>query len=949
MNNLVDKTNQEPEFSREDLALWYLEQLPYTPYPFQEQAILAWFESKQGVLVCAPTGMGKTLIAEAGLYEALKTGKRAYYTTPLIALTEQKFVELQKAAERWGFDRSDVGLITGNRRENPDAKILVVVAEILFNRLLSSDLFAPKNQSDENKAAENRIKTEISSGTGNSLLSGKTGGSADSGNSETAISPRILAALEGRYGQQSGPLSLNGSPPEHRFSFDDVSVVVMDEFHNFNDPERGIVWEFTLGLLPAHVRTLLISATVGNAYEFVSWLRVTAHRSLLLVQSDERKVPLTYYWVGDKLLPEQLEEMHRGNDEERFVPALVFCFNRDECWDVAEVIKGKNIIDSVRQKEIVRELEKYDLSQGAGPKLRQLLLRGVGIHHAGVLPKYRRIVESLFQQKLLSVCVCTETLAAGINLPARSVVLPTLMKGPFGEKKLVDASSAHQIFGRAGRPQFDDRGFVFVLAHEDDVRIARFREKYDQIPEDTKDPKLREAKKKLKKKMPTRNPNDQYWTEAQFNKLRNASPGSLSSRGPLPWRLLAHMIESNPDIQPIRTLVAHRLMGVKRLAAIQKSLDKMLLTLWRGGFVRLEPDPTAFGIPATAAVEAVEQEQERRKKEEERKNQPFGAGIFDDAILNDLDFDDPWDENAEITSDKAAKADNSSPAAKRLDSGESAAKSARESLLKDSVQTNPTGNEDLRASYRAEKAYPTESIKLLTHLRGVNPIYGVFLMNYLGTADRAERIQAFESLLEIPNSVAHHVRVPHQDELPPGPLAQTFLDKRLLELGIASIAELVPPTEEERQAARERRRFNRDEEEPVFVLAFAEKLKRLFDYEYPGVDVRVNAVWAAGEILLEFNGDFNKFITSNRLQKQEGIIFRHLLRLILLIDEFHDMIPANTTPREWRNDLEEIRRMLVDCCRQVDPTSTDETLCRSNQKDLPDTVDGDGQNFVPRS
>ena len=87
-----------------------------------------------------------------------------------------------------------------------------------------------------------------------------------------------------------------------------------------------------------------------------------------------------------------------------------------------------------------------------------------------------------------SVAVCTETLAAGINLPARSVVLTSLVKGPFGKEKLIDPSTAHQIFGRAGRPQFDTQGFVFALAHEDDVRILRWKEKYDQIPENTKDP-----------------------------------------------------------------------------------------------------------------------------------------------------------------------------------------------------------------------------------------------------------------------------------------------------------------------------------------------------------------------------------------------------------------------------------------------------------------------------
>ncbi len=382
--------------TRDELASKYFDQLPFEPYPVQEEALLAWFSAEQGVLVCAPTGTGKTLIAEAALFEAFHTGTRAYYTTPLIALTEQKFREMQRLAVRWGFEPTDVGLVTGNRRENPEARILVVVAEILFNRLLHTEAF----------------------------------------------------------------------------DFHDVSAVVMDEFHSFADPERGIVWELSLGLLPKHVRTLLLSATVGNSVEFINWLSRSNDRRLELVQSDERKVPLSFHWVPDQLLTEQIEQMAGGNDEARRTPSLVFCFNRELCWTVAEQLKGKKMLGDGQQKRLIEELKQSDLSKGAGPKLRQILQRGVGVHHAGILPKYRRIVEDLFQRKLLSVATCTETLAAGINLPARSVVVPNILKGPPGKKRIIDPSSAHQIFGRAGRPQFDTQGYVYVLAHEDDVKIA---------------------------------------------------------------------------------------------------------------------------------------------------------------------------------------------------------------------------------------------------------------------------------------------------------------------------------------------------------------------------------------------------------------------------------------------------------------------------------------------
>jgi hypothetical protein len=638
----------------------------------------------------------------------------------------------------------------------------------------------------------------------------------------------------------------------------------MDEFHSFNDYERGIVWELSLGLLPPHVRTLLLSATVGNSVAFINWLRRSHNRKLELVQGDERRVPLTFQWVGDKLLTEQLEGMAQGDDESRMTPALVFCFNREQCWTVAEQLKGKKVLSGDQQARLNEALSHHDWSRGAGPKLRQILQRGVGVHHAGVLPKYRRVVEELFQRKLLSVTTCTETLAAGINLPARSVVVPELMKGPPGKKRLLDPSTAHQIFGRAGRPQFDTRGFVYCLAHEDDVRIARWRDEYDKIPEDTKDPGLMKAKKRLKKKMPKRRTTEQYWNEEQYEKLKAAPAAHLASRGELPWRLLAYMLEASPDVELIRDLVGRRLMDPKHLEEGQKMLDRMLLTLHRAGYVTLEPEPPTKEEIAQAQVEARE----------------------------------------------AAKAAESKAAKLLIEIARATGKAEPE---------KPRGP----APYKPLLARPTERLALLSLFRGVNPLFGVFLVEQLGIADRAERIQALESVLELPGSVAHFVRVPRQDQLPPGPLAKTRLDEQLLTLGLATQDELVPSQEE-----RDPNRFRSFDDEPVFVLNLADKLRRLFDFDFPDVhDLRTTPVWAAGEVL-EF-GDFDKYVTSKSLQKQEGMVFRHLLRLILLIAEFSQLSPPDSPADEWRADLDAVAARLTEICRQVDPTSTEKALAEA--------------------
>ena len=245
-------------------------------------------------------------------------------------------------------------------------------------------------------------------------------------------------------------------------------------------------------MLPKHIRLLLLSATVGNAVEFLNWLDRCHGRKLELVESKERKVPLTYHWVPRRV-PQRATGRHgQGRRRDRKTPALVFCFNRDECWSVAEQLKGLRPAAAPAQKgPLNAEVDKLEWPQGVGPKLKQMLHRGVGVHHAGLLPQvspHRR--GPVPAASCWRVVVCTETLAAGINLPARSVVLTSLVKGPPGKQKLIDASTAHQIFGRAGRPQFDDAGLrLSRWPTRTTCASLRWKEKYDQIPEDTQRPR----------------------------------------------------------------------------------------------------------------------------------------------------------------------------------------------------------------------------------------------------------------------------------------------------------------------------------------------------------------------------------------------------------------------------------------------------------------------------
>jgi hypothetical protein len=226
--------------------------------------------------------------------------------------------------------------------------------------------------------------------------------------------------------------------------------------------------------------------------------------------------------------------------------------------------------------------------------------------------------------------------------------------------------------------------------------------------------------------------------------------------------------------------------------------------------------------------------------------------------------------------------------------------------------------------YHASLATPTPALDTLLVFRSVHPLYGAFLLNQLGIADRNERLQALESVLEIPRPLLRYVRVPGPDVLPSGPLATTRLDAELIQRGL--LLAPVPPSEDE----------DEDEEEDEWERppGLADKLRLLYDATHPDAgEVITQPVWAAGE-LLRHGGNFNLYVRARDLVKQEGIIFRHLLRLILLLSEFVQVTPPETTPEAWQADLRDLSDQLTVSCRAVDPASTDEIIQMAHAADV---------------
>ena len=393
-------------------------EFPFELDDFQKDACRCITDGKS-VVVCAPTGAGKTVIAQHAIHCALEQGKKVFYTTPLKALSNQKYNDF---SEKYGIDK--VGLLTGDTSINRGAQIVVMTTEVFRNML---------------------------------------------------------------YGTNFGSVTDN---------LKDVKYVILDEVHYMNDEQRGTVWEESIIYCPTNVQIVALSATVANADKLTEWIN-TVHSRTELINTDFRPVPLRFYYfdssqpntllplltpngtLNKKIKPEKKEfkrgkavqkrntvkDVVRNLHEKNMLPAIYFTFSRKKCDEQMEKCASLCLVTPKEQEEIRQIIDDYIAENPYLYKNKHIeyLMLGVASHHAGLLPGWKVLVEKLFQKGLIKVVFATETLAAGINMPARSNVISSISKRTDNGHRTLTPSEFLQMSGRAGRRGMDEIGYVVIV------------------------------------------------------------------------------------------------------------------------------------------------------------------------------------------------------------------------------------------------------------------------------------------------------------------------------------------------------------------------------------------------------------------------------------------------------------------------------------------------------
>ncbi len=305
----------------------------------------------------------------------------------------------------------------------------------------------------------------------------------------------------------------------------DADLVIMDEFHYYADPDRGWAWQVPLIELP-RAQFLLMSATLGDVTRFQLDLTRRTGRPTAVVMSAERPIPLLFRYVAEPL-HETIEDLLAT----RQAPVYIVHFTQAAAIDQAQALMSVNVCTRAEKDAIAELIGRFRFTAGFGKTLSRLVRHGIGVHHAGMLPRYRRLVETLAQAGLLKVICGTDTLGVGINVPIRTVLFTSLSKYDGSVTRLLQAREFHQIAGRAGRAGFDDAGSVVVQAPEHVIANEKALAKAGD------DPKKR--RKVVRKKPP---PGMVSWGQPTFDRLVASPPEPLRSSFKVTHAMLLNVI-----------------------------------------------------------------------------------------------------------------------------------------------------------------------------------------------------------------------------------------------------------------------------------------------------------------------------------------------------------------------------------------------------------------------
>jgi superfamily II DNA or RNA helicase len=308
----------------------------------------------------------------------------------------------------------------------------------------------------------------------------------------------------------------------------DVDDVVLDEFHWYADRDRGVAWQVPLLTLP-QTRFLLMSATLGETDFFQQELTRLTGRPTATVRSEVRPVPLEFAY-SEMPLAQTLEKLAA----DRKAPVYVVHFTQADAAQSAQDFTSINVCTREEKNQIANEIAEFKFTSPYGPEIRKWLKHGIGIHHAGLLPKYRVLIEQLAQKGLLKIICGTDTLGVGVNVPIRTVLFTRLCKFDGQKTGILSARDFHQISGRAGRKGFDDHGWVVAQAPEHVIENLKLDEK-----------SARDGKKVVKRRPPDHN--FVNWDVKTFQRLRAAVPERLVSRFQVTHAMLLNVLSREGD------------------------------------------------------------------------------------------------------------------------------------------------------------------------------------------------------------------------------------------------------------------------------------------------------------------------------------------------------------------------------------------------------------------